>query len=167
MNYSLTLLVRGLVAIGIISGLSSLLIGADGVRVEMEGELRTWHAVTLSLEGPQASEKDTSPNPFTDHAMHVVFSHESGVPVYTVPGYFAADGDAANTSATSGDIWRAHLSPDKEGKWSYEIQFRSGKDAAIDPAAGEILKPYHGKRGSFTVSKTNKKGRDFRSKGRL
>lgn len=167
MKYSLTLLVRGLVAIGIISGLSSLLIGADEVRVQMEGELRMWHAVTLSLEGPQASEKDTNPNPFTDHAMYVVFSHESGVPVYTVPGYFAADGDAANTSATSGNIWRAHLSPDKEGKWSYEIQFRTGKDAAIDPAAGEILKPYHGKRGSFTVSKTNKKGRDFRAKGRL
>ena len=32
-----------------------------------------------------------------------------------VPGYFAADGNAANTSATSGNKWRAHLSPDKAG----------------------------------------------------
>ncbi len=167
MKYTLSLLVRGFVAIGIISGLSSFLVGADDVRVKMEGELKTWHAVTLSLEGPQANEKDTNPNPFTDHAMYVVFRHESGVPVYTVPGYFAADGDAANTSAKSGNIWRAHLSPDKEGKWTYEIQFRSGKNAAVIPSSGEVLKPYHGKSGSFTIAKSDKRGRDFRGKGRL
>ncbi len=167
MNYTTAFFVRGLAAIGITLGLGSISGAAESGRVEIQGELKAWHAVTLSLDGPQANERDTSPNPFTDYAMYVVFAHESGTPVYTVPGYFAADGNAANTSAASGSVWRAHLSPDKEGKWTYEVQFQAGKDAAIDPAAGEALSPYHGIHGSFTVSGSDKRGRDFRAKGRL
>ena len=113
-----------------------LLLRADPGSVEIGGELKTWHSVTLSMEGPQAGELDRAPNPFTNYSMFVVFAHESGAPVYGVPGYFAADGDAANSSATSGNIWRAHLSPDKTGTWNYEVQFRKGKDAALDPSAG-------------------------------
>ena len=69
----------------------------------VSGELRQWHKVTLTSNGPQATETDTSPNPFTDYRMTVVFTHESGAPRYEVPGYFAADGDAANTSASAGN----------------------------------------------------------------
>ena len=76
---------------------------AGGSAAVVSGELRQWHKVTLTFNGPQASETDTSPNPFTDYRMTVVFTHESGAPRYEVPGYFAADGDAANTSATSGN----------------------------------------------------------------
>jgi hypothetical protein len=59
---------------------------------------------------------DKDPNPFTDYRMTVYFQHESGRPMYKVPGYFAADGKAGETSAKSGNKWRAHLSPDKPGK---------------------------------------------------
>ena len=66
----------------------------------VSGELRQWHKVTLTFTGPQASETDSTPNPFTDYRMSVTFTHETGWPRYKVPGYFAADGDAANTSAS-------------------------------------------------------------------
>ena len=45
----------------------------------VSGELRQWHKVTLTLNGPQASETDSSPNPFTDYRMTVTFTHESGI----------------------------------------------------------------------------------------
>ncbi len=80
----------------------------DGA-VAITGEQKQWHNVTLTLDGPFAAEADADPNPFTDYRMTVDFTHESGTPSYSVPGYFAADGNAANTSATSGTKWRAHL----------------------------------------------------------
>lgn len=134
--------------------------------VKVTGELKQWHKVTVDLAGPAAQETDTAPNPFTDYQFDVTFRHESGTPTYTVPGYFAADGNAANTSATAGTVWRAHLSPDKTGQWSYTVSFRHGKNVAIGEA-GEKLAPFDGRTGSFTVAATDKSGRDFRGKGRL
>jgi len=63
--------------------------------------------------------------------MTVRFTHESGEPAYDVPGYFAADGDAANSSSESGTKWRAHFSPDKVGKWSYSVSFVKGPSVAL------------------------------------
>jgi len=134
----------------------------------VSGELKQWHKVTLTLDGPQAKETDNDPNPFADFRMDVTFTHESGSPSYTVPGYFAADGDAANTSANSGNKWRAHLSPDKTGKWNYQVSFVKGKQVAVtDEAKGEALEDCDGTSGSFTVGPTDKTGNDFRAKGRL
>src|SRR5581483_5684567 len=87
--------------------------------VRISGELRQWHKVTLTLDGPQADEAANDPNPFRDYRMTVTFLHESGAPAYNVPGYFAADGDAANTSATAGNKWRANFSNDKTGRWEW------------------------------------------------
>jgi hypothetical protein len=134
--------------------------------VEISGELKQWHKVTLTLDGPFANEMDTAPNPFTDYNLTVTFAHESGDPRYRVPGYFAADANAAETSADSGTKWRAHLSPDKPGRWTYEVSFQQGKHAALGEA-GQAMKPFDGQRGSFTVGPTDKTGRDFRAGGRL
>ena len=106
------------------------------------------------------------PNPFTDLALNVTFTHESGSPNYTVPGYFAADGDAANSSAESGTKWRAHLSPDKAGKWSYAVSFTKGSEVALG-GKGSPVKPFDGQTGSFTIGANDKTGRDFRAHGRL
>jgi hypothetical protein len=134
----------------------------------VSGELRQWHKVTLTFNGPQATETDTSPNPFTDYRMTVVFTHESGAPRYEVPGYFAADGDAANTSATAGNKWRVHLAPDKVGKWNWRASFVSGSGVATTPAAsGQAVAPVDGATGSFDVAASNKAAPDFRAKGRL
>ncbi|MEM9157756.1 MAG: DUF5060 domain-containing protein [Verrucomicrobiota bacterium] len=141
---------------------------ADGEgSVVISGELKEWHPITLTLDGPFAHEQDINPNPFVDYRMSVTFAHESGVPTYTVPGYFAADGDAGETSADFGTKWRAHLSPDKSGEWSYRVSFVSGEDAAINPAVGEYVEPYQGAYGTFEIAETDKSGDDFRGKGRL
>ncbi len=137
-----------------------------GAAANISGELKQWHKVTLTLDGPSAKETDTAPNPFTDYDFTVTFEHESGSPSYRVPGYFAADGHAAETSATSGNQWRAHLSPDKTGGWNYVVSFQQGKLAAVN-GGGAALKPFDGLKGSFVVAATDKTGRDLRSQGRL
>ncbi len=136
-------------------------------KAAITGERKQWHKVTLTLDGPYAHELDNKPNPFTDYNMTVTFKHESGFPYYDVPGYFAADGDAGNSSAKSGTKWRAHLSPDKPGKWHYRVSFVMGPQAALGGGDFEVVNPFHGKEGSFKVGKTDKQGRDLRGKGRL
>ena len=134
----------------------------------ISGELKQWHKVTLTLDGPAARETDLNPNPFTDYRMTVTFTHESGTPSYQVPGYFAADGNAANTSADSGNQWRAHLSPDKPGQWTYRVSFLKGRQIALEAQTnGEPVANCDGQSGRFTIASTDKSGRDFRGKGRL
>jgi CubicO group peptidase (beta-lactamase class C family) len=137
----------------------------DGT-VSISGRPQQWHKVTLTLDGPFAHERDSDPNPFTDYALNVTFTHESGAPRYRVPGYFAADGNAANSGADSGTKWRAHLSPDIPGRWSYAISFKRGPHAALE-GGGTACAPLDGRTGEFTVAPTDKTGRDFRGKGRL
>ncbi|MCB1233170.1 MAG: DUF5060 domain-containing protein, partial [Verrucomicrobiae bacterium] len=137
--------------------------------VVLSGELKQWHKVTLTLNGPTTREADDDPNPFVDYRFDVVFTHESGSPRHLVPGYFAADGNAAETSATEGNQWRAHLAPDKTGKWNWEIRFRQGKGVAVSESEdpGEALAPFDGLSGSFDIGPSDKTGRDFRARGRL
>lgn len=139
----------------------------DGMgNIAISGELKQWHKVTLTLDGPFAHERDNLPNAFTDLAFNVTFTHQSGSPSYRVPGYFATDGDAANSSAESGTKWRAHLSPDKTGIWNYTVSFTRGKHSALD-GGGEVFKPFDGVKGTFEIAPTDKTGRDFRARGRL
>jgi hypothetical protein len=133
----------------------------------VSGEPRQWHKVTLTLDGPQADEAGTTPNPFVNYRMGVTFVHESGAPSYEVPGYFAADGNAANTSATSGNKWRAHFSPEKTGRWNWRISFVSGENVAVTAAAGEAVAPFDGRSGSVDITPSNKTAPDFRALGRL
>ncbi|YCM45415.1 DUF5060 domain-containing protein [Verrucomicrobiaceae bacterium 227] len=91
-----------------------------------------WQPVTLSINGPFVHELDQKPNPFLDYSLMVTFTHSSGAPEYQVPGYFAADGNAGESSAQSGTVWRAHFSPDKPGKWNYHASFVTGKHAALE-----------------------------------
>ena len=63
--------------------------GCAGPNVEISGELKQWHKVTLTLDGPEAAETgagegESEVNPFTDYAMTVTFAHESGVPMRAV-----------------------------------------------------------------------------------
>ncbi|WP_193213055.1 DUF5060 domain-containing protein [Luteolibacter marinus] len=136
--------------------------------VALEGELRKWHKITLRCTGPETSETSV-PNPFTDYRLDVTFSHPASGRVYRVPGYFAADGDAANTGATAGNVWLVHFSPDATGTWNYTVSFRGGEGIAVsgDPAAGDSAGGSDGAMGSFEVEATDKTGRDLRGKGRL
>lgn len=141
----------------------------DGAAM-VSGELKQWHKVTLTIDGPFAYERDQEPNPFTDIRLNVTFTHESGSPRYVVPGYFAADANAAESGAESGTKWRAHLSPDKPGRWTWEAHMLRGKYVALGLAGEKSVQPVaavDGKRGEFTVAASDKAGRDFRAHGRL
>ena len=148
-----------------------LLLAQDRApRVVISGELRQWHKVTLTLDGPEAAEVGEDLNPFRDLRMTVTFVHESGTPSYSVPGYFAADGNAGDTSASRGNKWRAHLSPDKTGQWSWQVRFVAGADAAINAAAAgraRRLEPFDRAAGTFRIAPSNKIPPDFRALGRL
>ena len=129
----------------------------------LSGELKTWHNITLTFSGPNSSET-SSTNPFADYALEVTFTN--GGRKYVVPGYYAADGNAAETSATSGNKWRVHFAPDATGKWNWSATFRKGKDVAVG-GSGSSAGYFDGQTGSFSVAATDKTGRDHRGKGRL
>lgn len=131
----------------------------------IDGERRQWHDVRLTFAGPQTSET-AKLNPFLNYRLNVTFRH--GNKVYVVPGYYAADGNAAESSATGGNLWRVDFVPDEVGTWTYTASFRAGPDVAVslDPNAGTATS-FDGTRGSFTVAPSDKTGRDARANGML
>jgi hypothetical protein len=149
---------------------AAVILAAGGVLaapVEIQGERKRWHRVTLTFDGPATSEEAT-PNPFRDYRLNVTFTHVGAKKSYTVPGYYAADGNAAETSASAGRKWRAHFAPDETGEWRYRASFREGTDVAIspDPNAGRPA-ALDGAAGSFRVQASDKKSPDLRGRGLL
>jgi hypothetical protein len=138
-------------------------ISQNGVKVE--GELKQWHKITLVLNGPETSEW-AKENPFLDYKLEATFTN--GSKSYMVPGFFAADGNAAETSSDAGNTWMIRFCPDATGQWDYKISFRKGKDIVVKDSehAGEKV-AMDGTTGSFTVQPSDKKGSDSRSKGRI
>ncbi|QDU47899.1 DUF5060 domain-containing protein [Gimesia panareensis] len=132
------------------------------------GERKKWHKITFSWAGPMTSET-ADPNPFTDYRLNVIFTHTETGKHYQVPGYYAADGNAAETSASSGRVWRAHFAPSETGTWSYVVSFRTGPDIAVDNRddAGSGTGYFDGDSGTFDVADTDKTGRDLRGQGLL
>jgi len=133
---------------------------------QINGELKKWHRVTITFNGPSTGEVEI-PNPFLDYRLQVIFKSPSGR-VLNVPGYFAADGNAAESGATGGNKWRVHFTPDEEGEWTYVASFRQGSDVAIsnDPDGGRPVS-FDGAEGKIAIEPTDKAGQDFRGKGML
>ena len=148
--------------------LAAGILPSSGAIEPIPGELKRWHKITVDFQGPMTSETAT-PNPFTDYRLNVTFTHTASGKTFLVPGYYAADGDAANTSASAGDVWRVHFAPDEVGAWTFTASFRTGADVATDDAAdaGQSAGYFDGEGGGFLVDPTDKTGRDFRGKGRL
>lgn len=115
------------------------------------GEQKQWHKITLDFNGPTRSE---NPDTFLDYRMDVTFTN--GTTSYTVPGDFAADGNAANSRATSGNVWRVHFAPDKTGTWDYSVSFRKGNNVAVshNRMAGSSGGHFDGQTGTFAVAPT-------------
>lgn len=136
--------------------------------VRLHGEPLQWHRLSLDVTGPETSETAT-PNPFTDHRLDVTFTHPATGTSLTVPGYFAADGDAAESSAESGNLWRTHFRAPHTGTWNYEVSFRSGTHVATsdDPSENSEATFANGTKGSFEIAASGKKAPDFRARGRL
>ena len=136
--------------------------------VEVSGELKKWHKVTLTFDGPETSES-AEPNPFLYYSLNVRFAHNKSGKTYLVPGYYVADGNAANTSAQSGNKWRVHFAPDETGLWKYHVSFREGENISVsdDVNAGRSAGYMDAGEGSFEISPTDKKTPDLRARGRL
>jgi len=150
----------------IVASLMGFLSPASAVAGRISGELKVWHKVTITFDGPQTSEQ-AEPNPFTDYRLVVTFSQ--GEKTYVVPGYYAADGDAANSGAESGNKWRVHFAPSAPGPWNCAVSFRKGPGVAVDenPGAGVSAGYMDGETGRFVVEPSGKTGRDLRGQGRL
>ena len=131
----------------------------------VSGELKQWHRVTVTFAGPDTGET-AEPNPFRDCRLSVAFFQEGSGKA--VPGYYAADGNAAESGAEKGNCWRVHFTPDRPGQWHYKASFRTGRDVAADtdPEAGKPT-AFDAATGSFTVAASDKTGRDHRAKGML
>ena len=131
----------------------------------VDGELKQWHDIQLTFDGPDTSET-ADPNPFLYYRLNVTFT--SGDKTLVIPGYYAADGNAAETSATAGNKWRVDFVPTATGTWTYVASFRSGPEIAVslDPDAGTPT-AFDGESGTIDVGPTDKSGRDNRGRGML
>lgn len=87
---------------------------------------------------------------------------------HTIRGFYAADGNAAESSADSGNIWLVCFVPDQLGKWSYTAQLHQGDSIAFseDLTAGTPIELAESTV-EFNVIGSDKKSPDFRAKGRL
>ncbi|MCI0525547.1 MAG: DUF5060 domain-containing protein [Acidobacteria bacterium] len=145
--------------------LLAFLANAQKKTGRISGELKKWHRVTLTFDGPKTGE-DATPNPFRDYRLDVTFSKDNRKIV--APGFYAADGAAAETGATAGNQWRVHFMPDEEGEWRYTASFRMGADVAVsDQASAGKPAAFDGASGRFTIAASDKSGRDFRAQGAL
>ncbi len=130
------------------------------------GEVRQWHTITLAFTGPSTDEM-AALNPFTDYRLDVTFRHAESGATITVPGFYAADGDAANTSAAAGDQWHVRFSPDRVGVWNWTASFRTGPDVAMAEAGAGEPAAFDGAMGVLDVLDTDKAAPDFRARGKL
>ena len=135
--------------LALICGLALAPANAGAGEVTVRNADRAWRPVTVEVQGPGTSES-AEPNPFLDYRLEVTF--RNGPRVVRVPGYYAADGEAAETGASEGSVWRVHFVPEAAGTWEYETSFLRGERLALsdDPAAGTPVEG-HGERGSFAV----------------
>lgn len=122
--------------------------------------------IVLNFDVTETSE-DSPVNPFTDYRLNVTF--RLGERSYVVPGYFAADGNAAETSAGTGKVWRCIFTPDSPGTWEYEVSFRQGNNIAVslDPFAGLAVTPHDARTGNFEVVPASSSQEGFSRHGRL
>ena len=134
--------------------------------VSIDGELKKWHRITLSFEGPETSEIAEN-NPFLNYRLEVTFTN--GEEKFIVPGFYAADGNAANTSSNFGNIWQVRFTPNKTGEWLYKVSFKTGENIAVSDASlnAESAGYFDGVEGSFSIEESDKVGKDNRAKGKL
>jgi hypothetical protein len=154
----------GVLAVALLSLLSAEALANTGV----SGSMLQGQPVTLELTSETSFFQNGAVNPFLDRRLAVTFTGPSGQ-IFDVPGYFAADGEAAESSAIQGQIWRVHLVPDEEGFWYWDASFRAGPGVAVDdsPLAGsdastDIEGPMFGR---FKVGPRNSAAPGFLGKG--
>ena len=129
----------------------------------VSGNTTKWSPITLDFIGVEASETDTSPNPFLDYRLTVIFTAPSGQ-TYTVPGFFAGDGNGNG----SGNHWQVRFAASEVGTWQYSGVFHSGSNIAIDAnlSNGNEI-PLDNAQGDFFITAQSASAAGFLKYGRL
>lgn len=139
-----------------------------GPTIESEAAMPVYkrhHPVTLNFSAPPSSET-AEDNPFLNYRLDVALTHNNKTRIYR--GYYAADGEAADTGADSGGTWQLRFTPHEKGQWSYKATLVNGSNIAVDdraPAGGQISISNPG--GQFLVTDSDKFAPDFRAGGPL
>ena len=146
----------------------SVLLGISCSNEKKEIPLSTyqqWHTITLPFEGVHVTESGDD-NPFLNYRLSVTFEHAEER--FQVRGFYAADGNSAETSAKAGNIWQVRFTPNKIGKWTYSARFQRGDGIALkeDEIAATAIDLTNAS-GAFEVIPSDKTGADFRAQGRL
>jgi hypothetical protein len=130
----------------------------------VSGPLKRWQPLTIDFAGPSSTQTSTSPNPFLDYRLQVLFTHQGTGKTYNVPGFFDGDG----TGSGSGNVWRVRFNPDGEGLWTYKASFRKGSNVAIDlSATAGTAYAFDGASGSFSIGPFDAVAPGFLKLGRL
>ncbi len=141
-----------------------LCINCKNEKAELSlAKYQQWHTIEIPFEGPETSES-AEENPFLNYKLEVTFKHEETE--YQIRGFYAADGNSAETSADAGNVWKVRFTPDKIGRWSYSAQLFYGDSIAIKSVAATKI-DLSSAAGQFEVLPSNKTGKDFRAHGRL
>ena len=133
--------------------------------ISIHGERKCWNTIEFKINGPETSE-NAALNPFLQYRMEALLIHKSDT--LAIPGFYAADGNAAETSAQNGETWKVRFVPEKSGIWKYQIQLWEGENIAI---ADKIDTAKHNKLlnifGEFEVDPADTTAKGFLGKGRL
>ena len=91
------------------------------------------------------------------------------IKTYVIPGFYAADGNAAETSSDSGNIWQVRFTPDAIGEWTYSVSFKKGENIAVAENIDKCRKCwfYGWTIRNIYYCESDKTGIDNRAKGRL
>lgn len=125
------------------------------------GELKRWHKISLSFNGPYTSET-ANVNPFSDYRLDVTFTHSNTNTTFIVPGFYSGCDDPAENSCDSGAIWKVNFTPGYTGTWNWNTSFKTGNDVAINNG-GTSAGFMDGDSGTFQITESDKSGRDHRS----
>ncbi|WP_020533075.1 DUF5060 domain-containing protein [Flexithrix dorotheae] len=149
-----------------ISGIFFLIVSCSPEQEEVVKAYQQWHTITLPFDGPETAE-NAPDNPFLNYRLQVTFQHQDGTE-YDVRGFYAADGNAAETSAKAGKVWKVRFTPDQLGNWNYKAFFYHGEKVALsDNLKQEETIKLENAEGKFKVISSEISGKDFRGHGRI
>lgn len=143
----------------------SILLQSCNLGQQSDLQIQQWHTYTISFEGPATSEKNPE-NPFLHYLLMVEFEHNDTSKM--IRGFYAADGNAAESSADSGSVWQVRFNPEDLGEWTYKASLFKGDSVAVSGKIEEAEEiPLSNSSGKFEVTPSQKIAPDFRSKGRI
>lgn len=102
--------------------------------VDVQGTRRVWQPLELTFASAVHAHETlhaAGRNPFLDHRLTLTFTHRASGTERVVQGFFAADGAAADSGASSGNRWRVRFTPDLAGRWDWRAEFRRGPAIAL------------------------------------